>query len=694
MSPDSPTARDADGGAAPSVRRAVEEPDDQGPTYGDILRSSLRSLRGLGHDRVLQTGLLVVLAALLLKAYVLSESYFVEDDYLFFAAAHASDLTPEYLLDLHKGHFMPGAMFLVYLQTAFLPYDWVTSAGTMLVLQGVAVLAFFRLLWELFGRRWAILVPLTVYALAPLTIPVLGWWAAALNAVPFQLAIVLALLWTVRYLRTDLPIFAWWAGAAVAFGMLFSVKALFLPSLMFVFAIAFLYPGSLFGAARYALWRHRTFWSVQIAATLGYLVLYLVRQGASDGTEGAGIPVWEPSVEMVRRMLGQVFPTGAVGGPLEWGPVTPAGGLVEPAGAVVLGAWAVLITIVLASLRLRRDSWRAWALLLGYLVFVDAIPTIIARGQAHGGIGADPRYVADAALIFALVLALAFLATREERARDHVSNAGEGRRKGNRVQIQHLSRSAAAVVVAGTVAYAGAAGYSTHTYAQTLSGDRLHLYLANVRASLEDVPEDAGLYSRPVPTDVVIEWNGPRRLSSYVLPPLADGDLAERIAVPREAPSAHVFDDEGNLVEAAPPAQFNAFVPAADEDCMDSWDGLMSWPVFEVGGIEQVAAIGYVSQERADLVVVVGGEEVRTELPAAPDGGFWYVPVEERHATFTLFTDAAKTCVTWASLGPLMPASEVGEAEEPDEEDIEGTGEDTEDAEDIGERAAEVDGDQ
>ena len=232
MSPDSPTARDADGGAAPSVRRAVDETDDQGPTYGDVLGASLSSLRGLWRDRIFQTGLLIVFAALLLKVYVLSRSYFVEDDFLFFAAANAGDLSPEYLLELHKGHFMPGALFLVYVQTAFGPYHWLSAAGTMLVLQGTAILAFFRLVWELFGRRWALLVPLTVYALAPLTIPVLGWWSAALNAVPFQLAIVLALLWTVRYLRTDNTLFAWWAGGAVVFGMLFSVKAVFLPPLL------------------------------------------------------------------------------------------------------------------------------------------------------------------------------------------------------------------------------------------------------------------------------------------------------------------------------------------------------------------------------------------------------------------------------------------------------------------------------
>lgn len=664
MSPDSPTER----GAAPSVRRA-EEPPDEDPTYGDVLGESLAGLRGLRRDRILQVGLLVVLASLVLKAYVLSESYFVEDDFLFFAAAHAQDLSPEYLLELHKGHFMPGALFLVYVQTAFGPFHWASAAGTMLVLQAVAVLAFLRLLWELFGRRWALLVPLTVYALAPLTVPVLGWWSAALNAVPFQLAIVLALLWTVRYLRTGNVLFSWWAAGAVVFGMLFSVKALFLPSLVFVVAVAFLYPGNLLESVRHAFRRHPGHWSAMAGISAAYLVLYLARQRASTSGEGASVPESEVVAQLVRRMLGEVFPTGALGGPFEWGPVTPAGGLVDPLGPVLVGAWAVFAVIVLVSLWVRRTSWRAWAILAGYLVFVDAVPTAIARGGVYGEVGSDPRYVADAALVFALVLALSFLATKEERAREWVE-----RRRRRPIQLTGPSRTVWVAAVAVTLVYAGSASYSTYTYAGTLSGDRQREYLANVRASLEDVPRGAGLYSRAVPDDIVLEWNGPRRLSSYVLSPLADREVAARMYAPEESDSAHVFDDEGNLVEAAPTARANAFRPSEDEECMASWDGLMSWSVWEVGGIEQVATIGYTSQEDADLVVVVGEEEVETELPAAPDGGFWYVPVSERDTTFTLFTDAGRTCVTWASLGQLFPASQVAEEDAEAEEGAEDGG--------------------
>lgn len=628
-----------------------------GSRSGGNVRFRWADLRPLLRDHVVLVGLFITAATVAVKVYVLSHSSFVEDDYLFFAGAYAAQFGPEYLFDLHKGHLMPGSLFLVYVQTALWPYDWWVSAGTMLLVQVAALLVFLRLLWELFGRTPALLVPFTIYAFAPLTIPVLGWWAAALNAVPFQLAIVLALLWMVRHLRTDEPRYAWLAGGAVVFGMLFSVKALFLPSLLFVVAVAWLYPGTLFRAAKNAFVLHRPWWMGMVGLTLGYLVVYLSRQGAGGNSEAAaGLPEPGPAAELVRRALTEVFPVGALGGPFEWSPITPAGGLVDPHSILVFASWAVFAVLVLGSLLLRRRSWRAWALLAGYLVFVDALPTIIARGQAEGMVGADPRYVADASLIFALCLALAFSAVREERARASVGGAGDGG-VDPPVRRARPGRVLPVVAVVTAVGYVGAATFSTHAYAETLSGERLQGYLDNVRASLAEVPETGGIYPRPVPEDIVLEWNGDRRLSSYVLPPMADDETALRMAEPYQAADAYVFDDEGFLVPARPPEGFNDHTPEDGEECLPVHDGLAAFSVWPYGGPQQVATLGYTSSEDAGVTVVVGEEAVDVYLPAAPDGGHWYVPVAEQGDSLGLMLPD-DLCLTWVSLGPLEPVIE------------------------------------
>ncbi|MEV2276239.1 hypothetical protein AB0I72_11675 [Nocardiopsis sp. NPDC049922] len=649
MPPVSPTSGEEGTVEAPhtdsSVRGEEREPGR---------RPSTAVVGGLVRDRVVLAAAAVIAVAAALRVLVLDASYFVEDDYLFFAAAHASDLTPEYLFELHKGHFMPGAMFLVYLQTAFWPFDWWISAGVMLVLQTLSLVVFLRLLWELFGRRWALLVPLTVLALAPLTVPVLGWWAAALNAVPLQLATALALLWTVRYVRTGDQRAGWFAGGSVVFGMLFSVKGMFLPPLLLAVAVAYLYPGSLTTAVRRAWRTHRTFWGAMTGLFAGYTLLYLGRMRVSDTGEGAGVPESEPAFAMLRGLLTEVFPVGALGGPLEWGPLTPAGGLVDPSGWIVLGSWAVLAGIVLGSLWWRRRAWRAWALLLGYLLCADIIPTIIARGRFQDVAAADPRYVADAALVFALCLALAYLPAREERDR-----AAEGTDDPPPHPYRaRPGRAARVSAVLATVVYAVAAGYSTHAYAGTLNGDRLHWYLDTVRNSVASAPEEGGLYSRPVPSDIVLEWNGPRRLSSWVLAPLAPPDVAERMRAPEQSDTAYVFNDAGYLVNARPGEGGYVFGPGVADECIETWGGGLSWPVRVYGGVQQVVTIGYTAEEDTEAELLLGDSWLELDLPAAEGGANWYVPVASPGERLTLHTDPEELCVTWVSVGEMAPSVE------------------------------------
>ncbi|OLT26740.1 hypothetical protein BJF83_03245 [Nocardiopsis sp. CNR-923] len=648
MPPVSPTS--GEGGAAeaphtdPSVRGEEREPGR---------RPWPAVVGGLVRDRVVLAAAVVIAVAAALRFLVLDASYFVEDDYLFFAAADTSDLTPEYLFELHKGHFMPGAMFLVYLQTAFWPFEWWVSAGAMLVLQTLSLVVFLRLLWELFGRRWALLVPLTVIALAPLTVPVLGWWAAALNAVPLQLATALALLWTVRYVRTGDQRAGWFAGGSVVFGMLFAVKGMFLPPLLLAVAVAYLYSGSLTTGLRRAWRTHRAFWGAMAGLFAGYTLLYLGRMRASDTGEGAGVPEGEPAFAMLRGLLTEVFPVGALGGPLEWGPLTPAGGLVDPDGWIVLGSWAVLAGIVLGSLWWRRRAWRAWALLLGYLLCADIVPTIIARGRFQDVAAADPRYVADAALVFALCLALAYLPTREER--DRVGGGPDAPPHPYRVRP---GRGARVSAVLATVVYAGAAGYSTHAYADTLNGDRLQWYLDTVRNSMAAVPEEGGLYSRPVPPDVVLEWNGPRRLSSWALAPLAPPEVAERMRAPEQSDTAYVFNDAGYLVDARPGEGGYVFGPGTADECIETWGGGLSWPVRVYGGVQQVVTLGYTAVEDTEAELLLGDAWLELDLPAAEGGANWYVPVAAPGERLTLHTDPEELCVTWVSVGEMAPSVE------------------------------------
>lgn len=89
-------------------------------------------LPALGQGPVTGVGLLLILVSLAVKASVLSKAYFVEDDFLFVAAAGENGFTWDYLTRVHKGHLMPGALALVWVLTTIAPYSWaLVSAVTI-----------------------------------------------------------------------------------------------------------------------------------------------------------------------------------------------------------------------------------------------------------------------------------------------------------------------------------------------------------------------------------------------------------------------------------------------------------------------------------------------------------------------------------------------------------------------------------
>ncbi|ASU85426.1 hypothetical protein CDO52_23835 [Nocardiopsis gilva YIM 90087] len=670
-----PTPDVTSGSSTPAEADAAASGD--GRSDQTLVRRAIAAADYGLRDPLVVLGGVLIIAALALKIYVLRSAYFVEDDFLFFGNAAATNLTPDYLTSLHKGHLMPGAMLLAYIQTAIAPYDWGLATGIMVAFQAGASAAVFRLLWVVFGRRWAILAPLAVYLFAPLTMPVLAWWAAALNAVPFQLAMALSLLWMVRYLRTGDVRYGWMTAGAVVLGMAFSVKALFLPPLLFVVAAAFLVRGRFPKVIATTLERDMPFWVGMGALSVGHGLLYISKQDTAQG-EGAGLPKLDTAVSAARRLLGETFPAGTVGGPFEWGPVTPAGGLLNPSAPMVIGAWSVLAVVVGVSLLLRRRSWRAWAIVLGYLVVVDIIPTLIARGRYEDAIGFDPRYVADAALVFAICLAFAYIPTREESP--GTDDPGRGSHAGG--TDGHAAfrwvpppKRARDVTIAATTVFILAAGYSTYAFADTLSGNRVRWYLDTVRAQMSEIPKEAGVYPRPVPADIVLPWNGPRGLSSYVLSPLADEGVAERLRSPGPSDTALVFNDAGYLVPAKPKDDSAFFGKPDDDKCMSTLEGEVMWQVESFGGPTMILAINYTAETSTRIGVVLGDSWIDTELPAAPKGGMWYVPVPGAGSKLLLHTKQDELCMKWVTFGELEPQTDGDPWAQQDADEDDGDGE-------------------
>src|SRR5215471_1908059 len=224
--------------------------------------------------RVLVAGLLLIAVQLAWKWQFLSHMYFTQDDFYNLDLAVKSPLSWHYLTFVGIGHLMIGLRLAAWALARVSLYDWGLASAVVLVLVAAASLAALRLMRTLFGDRPAILIPLSVYVLIPLTLPGLGWWSAALESVPLQLAIFMALNAHVWYVRTGRARHLVAAAAWVVFGLAFFEKALVLPLLLFLVTAAYTGGGSWLAGAGLALARVWRAWLVYaILITVGAVLL-------------------------------------------------------------------------------------------------------------------------------------------------------------------------------------------------------------------------------------------------------------------------------------------------------------------------------------------------------------------------------------------------------------------------------------
>ncbi len=138
---------------------------------------------------------LLLVAQTAIRAWLGYRGYFFLDDFAFTSRAAKYSLTDlhDYLLQSYNSHLMPGAFAQIWILTKMWPLNFTAVMTVSVVLQVLLGALFYCLLRELFGTRPAILVPFAVFLFTPITLPAFEWWAAALNQLPQQLAMVAAL---------------------------------------------------------------------------------------------------------------------------------------------------------------------------------------------------------------------------------------------------------------------------------------------------------------------------------------------------------------------------------------------------------------------------------------------------------------------------------------------------------------------
>jgi hypothetical protein len=362
---------------------------------------------------VMLAGIGLIIAQLAWKAAVLSHFFFWQDDFVYFDRALGHDLTWPYLMKVEGGHLDPGPFAVSWFMARISLYNWTLVSVVLLVILAGACLALLRLLRTLFGNRPAILIPLVVYLLSPLTVPGLVWWSSAIESLPLQLATFMAVDAHVRYLRGRRPEHLIIASAWLLGGMLFFVKGIVLPFLLFALTSAFFVEGRWIRAARLAAVRYWQAWLLYAAVLAGYgsvLAVQLSAPGATPGQRGSPQDV----TGFITGLFKNTFVPGAWGGPWQWFPnPTKIEAFATPPTVLTWLSLLGAATVVGVSIWHRRYAWRAWAILAAWLVLADMLPVILGRATLSNGtflpfLGLDTHYVADAVPILAICLGLAF----------------------------------------------------------------------------------------------------------------------------------------------------------------------------------------------------------------------------------------------------------------------------------------------
>lgn len=585
---------------------------------------------------VVAVGLGLVALQAVFRGWALYPSWFYYDDFRLLHDATRGRMGLDYLLEPFDSQLMPLGRLVAWLVAESGEVNWALAATVTLALQVLAGLAFLWMLVTVFGCRWGVLAPLTVYLSSALTVPAMMWWAASLNQLPLLIAMPMAVGAWVTYLRTRR--FGWLAATlvAVAFGFLAYVKTILLVLVLAYLVVALFGTGGPLNRIRTVL---RAYWPAAVAFGAlagGYLGYYLTQVPS----------VLEPSREVPARelaetMLGSSFASGAVGGPIEWAQLNPPVATADPPGLVVALAWLVAVGLVVSAWSTRVRTGRVW-ILLGLCLVVDYLIVLGSRAVVIGPyVGTEFRYLTESAVVLALCVGLATMP---------VPGAPEGTEAREQPLLPRLPTHRVAVLVTGLVVASGL--LSTVRYVDGWHhGSPIDHYLHNATKDLAKV-DGATLTDQEIPRTVWPPPLGrPYNTTGYLLP------LAGDVTFPDATDRLLVLDSDGHLRRALIDAGVTG-EPGPTADC--------GWQVSSRRGRtiplsgrafawDWWVRIGYLSSAASPVTVEASGDVVHTRLRPGVNSLYLRLTGPFDRITVRGLGTGVRVCVDTIEVGNVVP---------------------------------------
>ena len=605
----------------------------------------------LTRKRVTLSALLLIAAQVGLNSYVLNRGFFQQDDFAIGGLA-AQPFSWHLLFQNYFGHLMPGVFALAWGPVHAGGYDWGLWAGTLVLLQALTGLALLRALRTLCGDRMVLLIPLGLFLFTPMALADLSWWSVGSQSVPIQLALAMAVDQHVRYIRGGRIRNAVFAALWVLFGLAFFEKAAGIPLLLFALTSAYLIPEAWPQAMLTTLRKHWIAWAMYGGIIVAEIVIYALSLASSPGQ--VRVPEASSAATFGWNLLVDTFVPTAFGGPWHWAPPfgTPRSwtlyAVASPPPELLGISWILAALVVITSLWYRRRAWPAWVILLGWLLVADIFPILLGRVANFGTLLSDQTiYVADAAPVLAICLAIAFLPLR-------------GEQDAYRTPLPPV-RPRTVAICAVAVAFIASSVSSAIAYRSELHPLNSRSYLATASAALADVPPNAVIYPTQVPAQVASSLFGQLSQVQNALAPLADQVPGQPFRW-TSSPSGLVkhlmiFDAQGRLHPAAVQGP-RSFPFRHKADCVLTAGGMVLPLTADVYALPLLMQIGYYAAHPVTLAVAFGGHQSQVTLPASPLA-YAYLPVQGpgNAVVITPVTPDPEVCIGTVTIGNVQASA-------------------------------------
>jgi hypothetical protein len=631
----------------------------------------------LRKNGVTVAALSLIAIQLVWMAILLAHSYFREDDFRYLDRALATGLNWSYLMWVDAGHLLPLGFAIAWAMARISLYNWPLTSLFILALLAATCLALLRMLRTMFGNRPAILIPLAVFVFSPLSLAAVTWWAVALEILPLELAIFMAVDAHVRYLRGGRFRSSLAAAGWLLLGMAAMDKGAVVPLLLFALTSAFFVEGRWPVAAVRSVRRYWRAWALYGALLAGYGVLFAIRLLGSGAW--AASPRAASLAKFTSTLLGTTLVPGLLGGPWRW--LSFGSVMTNPPMALQQLSWAMAALVVIVSCAYRRRAWRAWAILLGWVMAADIVPVAIGRLSAGGAgfatlIGLQARYVTDTVAVFVLCLSLAFLPVAGETGAFRFRLPAEVPAATRRA----IARSARAVTVAVLAIFLAGSFWSLQSLEGISHTGAARSYIATARVAIAQAPRGAVIVDTPTPAMIMNPYFfHPWGNTSYVIGAMARDDPARHLswrASPHGVvPGLMIFDAEGRLRPAMvagpssgpPPYGQHCWSVTSEGTSIPLHASLFRWPWtvrLDYAGPAAVLALRFGGNVRS------GGKWAVVTLPAGAHAIYVPLPGAGNEITVRLAGTAPAvlggapmpagiapaTCLTGVTVGTWQPA--------------------------------------